>query len=309
MSPIDKLFEQIFGEKPSKAGTAYEMIACIAEHIVNGEKVSHDKKVRGAFSNTLYQVDVLSGENDSLKMGEVKDYTIQGKKVGRGDLQKLGGALPDLSEVKSGKFFSATGYTSPAIKYAQNADKFLGGKGIELYELRPSTELDEEGTIKTICINMKFYNPLTDQASWTPHLSERGKESLRSLKDADGYVKYKAKIEEFFDVDGNNTTSIYELTSLGFGEVHRDTGCSHASYVLSGNYVKIKGILAEMNGIEYSMPYSISEQTFEITNDEESRFILKDIGGNILSFFNDEMLRKYSFDEDGRLVTPEQPLG
>ena len=304
MSPIDNLFEQIFGEKPAKAGTAYEMLACIAEHVVSGDSVSHDKKVRGAFSNTLYQIDVLSGQDDSLRMGEVKDYTIQGKKVGRGDLQKLGGALPDLANVNSGKFYSATGYTAPAIKYAQSAERFPGGKGIELFELRPSTELDEEGTIKTICINMTFYNPLTERATWKPHLTQNGKEALRPLMNEHGEVHFNAKLEEFYDNTGNKTVSIFDLTSLGYGEVNSDTGSSHGSYLLKGNYAKINGVLAEMSGLEFEMPFSVMKQTLEITNDQESRFVLKDIEGNIISFFTDEMLKKYSFDSDGKLIVP-----
>jgi len=304
MSPIDQLFEQIFGEKPSKAGTAYEMLACIAEHVVTGDSVSHDTKVRGAFSKTLYQIDVLSGQEHSLSMGEVKDYTIQGKKVGRGDLQKLGGALPDLANVNSGRFYSATGYTAPAIKYAQSTEQFLGGKGIELFDLRPSTDLDEEGTIKTVRIDMTFYNPLTERAIWKPHLTHKGKEALRPLMNENGQVHFNATLEEFYDSTGNKTVSIFELTSLGFGEVHRDTGSSHGSFLLKGHCAKINGILAEMSGLEFEMPYSIFKQTLEITNDQESRFVLKDIEGNIISFFTDEFLNRYSFDSDGKLIAP-----
>ncbi|WP_396126071.1 restriction endonuclease [Cytobacillus firmus] len=51
-------------------------------------------------------------------MGEAKDYTVQGNKVGRPDIQKLGGAFGDLKDIKEGLFFSATDYTKPAIKYA-----------------------------------------------------------------------------------------------------------------------------------------------------------------------------------------------
>jgi hypothetical protein len=110
-------------------------------YLLEGGKVRHDAKLRGQFSKTLYQLDVHHQPNpgEMATMGEAKDYSDRGAKVGRGDLQKLAGALPDLAEVKGGAFFSATGFTSPAKKYAEAASTLTGGKDISLYELTPST--------------------------------------------------------------------------------------------------------------------------------------------------------------------------
>lgn len=47
---------------------------------------------------------LLNGET----MVESKDYTIDDRKVGRPDLQKLQGALTDLPQIKDGIFTSAT---------------------------------------------------------------------------------------------------------------------------------------------------------------------------------------------------------
>ena len=44
-SPIDKLFEEIFGHSPTKSGTAFEMLAGIVTHIINGGDVKHDDKL------------------------------------------------------------------------------------------------------------------------------------------------------------------------------------------------------------------------------------------------------------------------
>ena len=111
-SSIDILFEQLFGYKPKKSGEAYEIISAAVMKLFNKNcKVSHDEELRGTFSNTLYQIDVLLEHQSKKEMGEAKDYTVQGKKVGREDLQKLGGALVDLDEVSGGIFFSATDYT------------------------------------------------------------------------------------------------------------------------------------------------------------------------------------------------------
>ena len=149
MSQIDEFFKGIYGFYPKKEGAAYEMLAAAVTKLLSQDsRVQHDEQLRGQFSQTLYQIDVLEDAQGSKKFGEAKDYTDRNAKVGRPDLQKLGGALPDLP-VDGGVFYSATDYTKPAKKYAENA-KQITGKPIDLMHIRPSTEKDEEGRIKTI---------------------------------------------------------------------------------------------------------------------------------------------------------------
>lgn len=52
----------------------------------------------------LCQLDICSKPDDGFTIGEAKDYSLQGKKVGRRDLQKLGEALLNLKEVYAGAF-------------------------------------------------------------------------------------------------------------------------------------------------------------------------------------------------------------
>jgi len=112
-STIDELYESIFGELPKKKGTAYERLAAAAWKLLDDDSnVAHDTRIRGYFSKSSYQIDVDAIDKEGRHAGEAKDYTDRSAKVGRSDLQKLGGALPDI-DVNSGKFFSATGYTKP----------------------------------------------------------------------------------------------------------------------------------------------------------------------------------------------------
>ena len=123
-SPVEDLFREIFGQLPNKGGEAYERLAGIALHLIAGGSVVHDDKLRGQFSQTLYQIDAHHrAEDDTSRMAEAKDYSDAEKKVGRPDLQKLGGALPDLPTIDTGAYFSATGYTKPAKEYADAATK------------------------------------------------------------------------------------------------------------------------------------------------------------------------------------------
>ncbi len=300
-SPIDKIFEDIFGQAPTKNGTAFEQFAAIASHIIDGGNVKHDDKMRGEFSRTLYQLDVHHQTNNFSSMGEAKDYSIRNGKVGRGDLQKLGGALPDLKDIDSGTFFSATGYTKPAIKYAEEAEN-ITGKPITLYGLRPSTELDEQGLIKTIILTMHITMPQPQSAKWLPHITDKGHEALKTLlKEGEKQLQHQINLEHFYDCNGQKILSFKELTSHGYGDINQDTEKSHASFWLKDHYIKINEVLAEIHGLEYELPYIHDTKEIRITDDSEHRFVLLDKDGHVLKFLTDEQLRKYDFDTDGNL--------
>jgi len=300
-SPIDKIFEEIFGHAPTKNGTAFEQLAAIASHAIGGGGVKHDDKLRGEFSKTLYQLDVHHVADNYASMGEAKDYTVKKGKVGRGDLQKLGGALPDLKDIDAGMFFSATDYTKPAKKYAQEAEN-ITGKPITLYVLRPSAELDDQGFFKTIIITMHIITPDLQSAKWFPHITSEGQEALRALlKEGEDHIEYQMNLEYFYDRSGNEMLSIQELTSQGFGEVNQDSNKSHACFLLKEHYIKANGVLAEIHGLEYEIPYNYDIQEMRISDDSENRFTLLDKDGNILKTFTDKRLKEYEFDEYGNL--------
>lgn len=300
-SPIDKFFESIFGYLPSKRGVAYERLAAIALHLLAGGDVKHDVRQRGAFSQSLYQLDVLHTTEDSKTVGEAKDYSYRKSKVGRGDLQKLGGALPELAGIDKGTFFSATGYTSPAKTYADHAED-ISGKPISLFELRRSTERDERGFIKTLVMRITAITPLLDQAKWTPHFTEKGSTKLASLlESSEDSVKFQVDLHCFCDAEGNEILSIRDLTARGYGDINEDTNKSHGCFLLDNHFIDIEGVLTEINGLEYEVPYSYDTSEIIISDDSEHRLALKNGEGKVLKILTDKKLREYTFDEDGNL--------
>ena len=101
-SPIDELYQMVFGSAPIKAGTAFERLAAIATYVIEEDgDVTHDAALTGAYSGSRYQIDVLHQSTAEKTMGEAKDYSDRGGKVGRPDLQKLAGALIDLPDVRT----------------------------------------------------------------------------------------------------------------------------------------------------------------------------------------------------------------
>jgi Restriction endonuclease len=170
-SVFDDLYFELFGHCCTKEGQAFErIVAAVAQITFPNAEVAHDKRLRGQISESLYQIDVLQTESGQQSFGEAKDYTVQNKKVGRGDLQKPAGALGDVA-VEKGAMYSATDYTKPAKQYAEGAKQIIN-KEISLYHLRPSIEKDLEGRIRTVVINIHMEwpdhaNSIFD-AIWTP---------------------------------------------------------------------------------------------------------------------------------------------
>lgn len=291
-SKIDILFEELFGYRPKKDGEAYEKISVAVMKLLNrANKVTHDERLRGTFSNTLYQIDVMLEEQSNKKMGEAKDYTVKGAKVGRGDIQKLGGALIDLDEVSEGMFFSATDYTKPAIKYAEASAK-MSGKDIQLYNLRPSTKLDEQGRIMKIVIEMHILLPEYEKAVYKPVISDAGNAEIKRLLEEKELTEstFKIGVEDFYDENGIVVTSVSELTSNNFGGGSQ--GPAKGSFYLKGKFFKISGYLIELSGLTYDIPFSESIETIEVDIQGEHKILIRNQNGSINKLITDEELRE-----------------
>lgn len=306
-SIFDKMYETIFGEKPSKLGTAFERFTAIALYLLEKGDVQHDARIRGELSQTLYQIDALYSTDSptSKGMAEAKDYTVQGKKVGRGDLQKLAGALPDLKMVTEGSFFSATDYTRPARKYAEASAEITNGKRIRLYHLNIPRDGDEAGFIKTISMSIHLARPMTQAAKIKPIISDNGQNSIRAkfnLQPGET-ISYSATLEKLYDSSGSIITTLRDITIKGYGDIDPTTNISHFSYRLPHHFVKIDGALIEISGLECAIPFSYIDYNLTITDDRLSRFALKDASGAIIRMITDDEIRSLKFDSDGNVVS------
>lgn len=303
-SPIDELYHLIFGTLPTKAGTAFERLAAIATYVTEEQgNVIHDAALKGAYSGSRYQVDVLHQHSEAKSMGEAKDYSDRGGKVGRPDLQKLAGALVDLPDVARGIFWSATDYTKPARLYAQ-ASEAMAGKEILLRGLRASTPFDEQGFVKTICVKGIFQIPKLDQAIWTIHWSSEGRARLLALiPDGETSIEINGIIEDIFNSNGDRITSITDLTLGGYGDMGEDE-VSRGCYWLPGHYVMTNGVLTSICGLEYEIPYEIHTTSFEVTDSSKYRLVVLDENSTPVRILTDEKLRKFNFDSEGRLIAP-----
>ena len=295
-SPIDNLYREIYGDLPAKAGTAYERFAAAALTIAQPKcDAIHDARIRGMFSDTLHQIDVLAAKGTVV--GEAKDYSDRGDKVGLSDLQKLAGALVDLPAEK-GAFFSATDYTKPARKYAQATEQMLG-KATELFELRPSVESDLEGRIQKITFRMHILTPDYGHSQFAPAYTEDGLARIQALE-REGVLSQGQSFQlgEIVAADGSPLVTIEELTRRGFdwGENKKAV----ASWVLPGGYIHVGNSLIPIHGITYVVPKHEEIREFTITAEGRAVLLIKSLDGETDKLIRDVDLKKITFEDNGK---------
>lgn len=295
-SPIDELFFELYGYYPNKAGTAYELLVAAALKVVTGKKIKYDLHLRGEYSETDYQIDGLN--EDKSQIVEAKDYTINKKKVGRPDLQKLQGALSDLN-VDSGLFASATEYTKPAKKYSESSDKNPLQKQIELYNIRPSTELDKKGRINKFIVIITMGTPDFEsgqmKCAWTQRAIDKFKKN--GLMDK----QITLEIDRFYNQDGTIDSLLVDFTRNNQpAHPKMDDEFGIGCWLLHNKYIKYEDELYELKGIIYKIPYRKSTTTFTIDSEGKPKVLIKSEDGTINKLLTDEQFRKLTF-KDGKV--------
>lgn len=302
---FDRLHFELFGKECTREGEAFEKISAAVTYLLfPSSNVAHNQMWRGVVSKSLYQVDILRTEDDQKIFGEAKDYTARRKassKVGRGDLQKLGGALPDV-KADRGVFFSATDYTREARRYA-NAASGIIGRPIDLMHIRPSVDLDKEGRIQKIVLNLTVRNADIDNIKWRPILAPAGEAAMQRVLAASGLEELRTGfiLETLVDSHGDKICSISDLTAGGFGDSAVDEE-AHACFWLPLHFVKFEGELVEIRGLEYLVRYHTEKMTVEIVSDGEPRILVKSDDGSVNRLVTDQQLRDLSFDTDGNVL-------
>ena len=246
-SEIDELFFRLMGYYPKKAGEAYEIISAAALGVIRDQSVEHNKFLQGQSGGRPYQLDgLLNGET----MVESKDYTIDNRKVGRPDLQKLQGALTDLPQIKDGIFTSATEYSRDALKYAQGTETNETQKEITTVDVRPSTPEDEKGRVMKIHVTMNYSAPDFDRGKTSFIYADGAKEMIENYMRSHGMTEYKFGTDVLYDANGNFLKSIADLSRANQPTFTDDDDFVSGEFPIDA-YFKFFEILVPIKGIAY----------------------------------------------------------
>jgi len=271
-SEIDDLFYQLMGYYPKKAGEAYEILSTAAIGLVKAQIAEHDRFMKGESGGRAYQLDgLLDGEI----MVESKDYTIEDKKVGRPDLQKLQGALTDLPQIKEGYFTSATDYSKDAIKYAKGTEINNSQKKITTIDIRPSTPEDEQGRIFTIFLTMQYSVPNYEKGKVSFIFPQEGKQIMDDCLKRHGLTESRCCTGVLFDKDGSFKTTIAEFTRNN--QPVYDWGSEFISgEILIDAYIKFYDVLVPIKGISYfDVPIEKGIDKFTIESNGNATLLIR----------------------------------
>lgn len=287
-SEIDELYLRLMGTCPQKPGTAYEIISSAILSLLTGGEGKHNVFMNGA-SGTRYQLDGLI---DGKVMVEAKDYTIQAKKVGRGDLQKMQGGLTDLPDIEKGFFTSATEFTSPAEKYADASAKNNMQKEIIPATIRKSIPSDLENRIKTFIINITIVEPDYNKGKYQVVFAEGEQKRLVSDLLSDGKNSCDFRLRYFYHKDGKYHSSISDLSLSQPLQFELDSDITEVTGRFDIDaYVSIESRLYSIKGLDYTVPIIRTTEEFTVSVDGTPEILVECKSLGINKLFTDAQLK------------------
>lgn len=304
---MDAVFEQIFGYIPSKKGKGLELLAGAVLKIINEAKdVTHDVKKSGLYSSDFYQIDVLVDDSKDSLFVEVKDYSERNSKTGRADVQKLAGALNNL-DIDKGVLISSTGFTKPTIQYSKSTKFNPKAKEINLCLIRPATEQDTKNLIFEIVIDASF-QMLDHSKSKTKIVLEQNSlnKALERLKK--GGLKaglYEIRVKEFFDKNGQHLSYVQEVITT---KLPSEVEGKHMGtwYPKVETYVKFKGILIQLNAVEYEFVYNTHTIKDFVHIKEEPLLVAKSEDLGLDYIITKRQLNGITFESNGNISYKER---
>ena len=182
----DNLFEEIFGYRPKKRGTGYEIIvACVLQHLNSNDIIGHDEKI--LTDESTYQIDAVIQDLDGevKAVVEAKDYKGL---VSRPVIAKLCGDMVAL-KVENAIIATPNGFAKGAKAYPKDVKD---QKSISLYIIRKAKDDDYKlppgkVIVKEINAQVNFVVPNYDKGQY--HFTLAGNKEDANDYDGRGAVR------------------------------------------------------------------------------------------------------------------------
>jgi len=298
---MDEYFETIFGYKPTKRGTGYELLVSAVLKILNdAQDVTHNVVYEGKYSKDKYQIDALVENKLATIFIECKDYTERNKPTQRADVQKLAGALNNL-DINAGILVSATGFTKPAIQYSESTKLNPDAKEIELFLIRPSTEKDTEGVMLSLCISLDLETIDHENSKVIPIMDIK---KVQEVLKRNGYKvgdQYNAITNRLLKSDG----TLYKYIS----EIVNDktinpsvNGISSGEFCFDEDvFTCIYGELIQVDKLIYEIRHKVTHIPEFVKIEDKAILVVKSQDGQIDRIITEKQLKSIVFNSDGTI--------
>jgi hypothetical protein len=295
---MEDLYEEIFGKKPAKKGTAYElMVGAVLKFLNKDAQITHNVFSKSPYSEDKYQIDNLY-QTETTVFVECKNGSEKNKKVKRPDISKLAGALCILKgPINRGVVASSTDFTKQAKQFTQD---FLKSNAIpiDLLIIRQSIPEDTEGTVRKIIINLNIIKPDFQKASFGAILRTGQIPKELGYKEGD---KLNFTIDCFYKKDGSVLDTLLNLTSKL--PLNTESMMAQGKWEFNEQaYIYVDKFLVPIEKVEYKVPFITLIEKLEI-NAGKPAILVRSIDGEFEKIISVEDLRKIIARENGTYGT------
>lgn len=298
---MDDFFESIFGFKPKKRGTGYELLVSAVIKILNeAQDVTHNVSKKGQYSDDNYQIDALIENKVISIFVECKDNTEKNKPTGRKDIQNLAGALNNL-DIDAGILASATGFTKPTIQYSQSTKINPLAKEIELFLIRPSTEKDAEGVMLSLCVSLSVETIDHENSKVIPIMD---KERIQEILKNNGYKvgdSYDSITDRLLNEDGTTYKLISEMVNDKTINPTVDGASTGEFYFDQKVYMNFFEEMVEVEKIMYEVRHKVTHIPEFIKIEDEAILKVKSGDNQIDRIITKNQLKGIIFNTDGTI--------
>lgn len=299
---MDEYFEYIFGYKPKKQGTGYELlVAAVLKILNNAQDVTHNIRKTGLYSKDKYQIDALVENKIMSIFVECKDYVERNKPTPRKDIATLAGSLNNL-DINAGILASATGFTKPTVQYAESTKINPNAKEIELFLIRPSNDNDTEGLIMSVCINLDMITIDHDNSKLIPIMDT---EKIQDVLKKHGYKvgdAYEAITNRLYREDGTLYKYISEIANDKTFNPPDSDGVCRGCYTFDEKvFLEFYGEYIEVYRLDYEIRHKVTHIPEFVKIEDKALLKIESIDKKIDRIITEKQLKSVVFNDDGTI--------
>ena len=292
LSDIDRLYEELFGSVPAKAGTAYEMIVAIVLAALGWQNVVHDQTERADGRRADHQLDITCHD----RAGKVRRLLIECKEwdtadVGQDEMIKLH-AVRDEIGASDAAMITKRAFTKGARDTA--ADHDLAMLRLRAYD----PEVDDGTWVKRVSINLNISMPVREQVAVLVDDEWRDAKELGIW--AESWM-------DVLDAAGTRIGNVEGLFLKGM-VIHKSDGVTRKGFGIDGDPVQVEGFDGPVHIMGMQWNERLVTDTTQVASEAEGspRLVLQQLDENgerthgkvIVA----EKLQAWSVQDDGRVL-------
>jgi hypothetical protein len=307
---VELIYDEYIAEEKLKHGTKYERLGAIVFKTLMGEhKVVHDLRLSGPGKRTKHQIDVTIERHDGERLRLIIECrhlfaTSRRSTIDLDAVRSFASVVRDL-QPDQGMMLTTVGYTKDARTFAED-------EAIALGILREFRDEDWEGRLREVRIRAHVTVPAPPKIAWIPK-DDTERERIRAAlvkQEGDG-TSTSTVVNYFYDEDGNETESLFDVLDPYFRRVQRERPDADSGRKMFDDvrWVLVGSERVAVTGFEWELPHDdLAQFTEEFVigvGDRVAKLVLRTIDGALDFVIFDRDLMAFEVGPGGE-ITPRR---